>query len=204
MVVQDGLRDVSIQQVADCAGVAHRTVYRHFASRQDLIDQLAEWLQERGIERGEAQSPHSVEAIPSLVERNARLFDQDAELRKALVLVTWESGAIADLQHQRTEMFDRVIDPLTGHLNPEHARAVSMLIRYLASSRTWLAFRDEAGLSGAETGPVVGWAIQLMIDALRDPASPQPGELAREETHDDGGDSRDAGSGQGRVRRSPE
>lgn len=185
MVVEDGLRDVSIQQVADRAGVSHRTVYRHFASRQELINQLAEWLHERGLERGEVTIPIDAAEIPAAIEQNARVFDQDADLIKALVLATWESGMVADIQQQRTGAIEQSLAPLTADLAPEHARAVTALIRYLASSRTWLAFRDEFDLTGEESGPVVAWAIQLILDALNNPTTPDPGAVVREETHDD-------------------
>src|SRR5262249_62319829 len=44
LVLDEGVHDVSIQQVADVAGVSHRTVYRYFSSREELLDGLAEWL----------------------------------------------------------------------------------------------------------------------------------------------------------------
>lgn len=185
MVVDEGLRDVSIQQVADRAGVTHRTIYRHFSSRQALIDHLAEWLRERGAERGEVSTPCTASEIPAAVVTNARLFDQDADLIKALVLATWESGMVSELQQQRTDAFERVMAPLTEHLDPADARTVSAIIRYLASSRTWLAFREEYGLTGEESGPVVAWVIQLMLDALRGSANHGPVSAGSKEAHDD-------------------
>lgn len=187
MVVDDGLRDVSIQQVADRAGITHRTVYRHFATRQDLIDQLAVWLRERGRSLGEVAVPEYADDIPSAIVRNAQVFDQEADLIKALVLVTWESGTVTQLQNQRTEAFEQALKPLTTHLSDDQARAVTALIRYLASSRTWLAMREEFGLTGEQSAPVVAWAVQMMLDALRDSAIPGVGAAmaGREDTHDD-------------------
>ncbi len=184
MAVEDGLRDVSIQQVADRAGIAHRTVYRHFSNRQALIDELAEWLTERGIERGQMQSIETLDALPDAIITNALAFDRDAELMKALVLVTWEAGQISDSQKRRTEATKQALAPLTAELEPDHAAAVSSLIRYLFSSRTWLVMREEFGLSGEQSGPVIAWTIQLMLDALRDPSAPRPITVGREDTHD--------------------
>lgn len=180
MAVEDGPRDVSIQQVADRAGIAHRTFYRHFPNRQALIDELAEWLVERGIERGQMQSIDTIEELPEAVVANAVAFDRDAEMIKALVLITWESGQMSDIQQRRTDETHDALAPLTADLSPDHARAVSSLIRYLYSSRTWLAMREEFGLSGAQSGPVIAWAIQLMLDALHDPSAPRPSSAGRE------------------------
>lgn len=175
MVVEDGLQDVSIQQVADRAGITHRTVYRHFATRQDLINQLAVWLHERGRILGEVAVPEHADDIPAAIIRNAQVFDQEADLIKALVLVTWEAGTVSELQNQRTDAFEKALKPLTGHLREDQTRAVVALIRYLASSRTWLTMRDEFGLTGEQSAPVVAWAIQMMLDALRDSATPTTG-----------------------------
>jgi AcrR family transcriptional regulator len=180
MSVEEGVRDVSIQQVADRAGIAHRTVYRHFPNRQALIDELAEWLFERGIEHGQVQEIDSLDELAEAIIINARTFDQDAEMMKALVLATWESGQIADGQRQRTEDLNEALEPLTADLDPAHARAVQALIRYLISSRTWLVMREEFGLTGEHSGPVIAWVIQLMLDALRDPSAPRPGDAGSE------------------------
>jgi AcrR family transcriptional regulator len=187
MVVNDGLRDVSIQQVADRAGITHRTIYRHFATRQELIDQLAVWLNERGRSLGEVAVPAHAEDIPAAIIQNARVFDQEADLIKALVLVTWESGMISRLQAQRTDEFEKALAPLTAHLGEDQARAVVALIRYLASSRTWLTIREEFDLTGEQSAPVVAWAVQMMLDALRDQARPGigPAFAASEDTRDD-------------------
>lgn len=174
LVVDEGIHEVSIQKIADRAGVTHRTVYRHFSSRQDLLDELARWLDERGAEQGQVQVPDSPDDIPSAVALNARLFDQDADLIKALVVATWYANTPADAQIRRTDAIERTVAPLTTHLDPEDARAVVAMIRYLASSRTWLALREEFGLTGEESGPVVAWVIELLLDALRDPANPGP------------------------------
>jgi AcrR family transcriptional regulator len=184
MVVDDGVHDVSIQQVADRAGITHRTVYRHFASRQELIEELARWLDRRLAERGGIIVPVTIDQFPSAIAHNSRLFDEDAELVAALAIVTWGVRQPTISQQRRTESIANAMAPVTTHLNPAHATAVAAVARYLASSRTWLTFREEFGLTGAEAGPVIAWVVQTMIDALRDPANPGPGGARREETHD--------------------
>lgn len=185
MAVDEGLRDVSIQQVADRAGVAHRTVYRHFPNRQTLVDELGDWLVERGLERGQITIPAEIDNLPDAIIANARAFDRDAEMMKALVLVTWESGQLSDSQQRRTEDTRELLDPLISDLDPEHARAVVSLIRYLISSRTWLVMREEFGLTGEQSGPVIAWTVQLMLEALRNPSGPRPTGAGREEVDDD-------------------
>ena len=180
MAVEDGPRDISIQAVADRAGVSHRTFYRHFPNRQALIDELAEWLVDRGIDRGQMESIDTIDQLPAAIIANALAFDRDAEMIKALVLVTWESGQMSDIQQRRTDETHEALAPLMTDLSPEQARAVSSLIRYLFSSRTWLAMREEFGLTGEQSGPAIAWAVRLMLDALRDPLAPRPEWMGRE------------------------
>jgi AcrR family transcriptional regulator len=185
MVVDDGVRDVSIQQVADRAGISHRTVYRHFASRQELIDELAVWLSEKEAESEESDVMIPLDELPSAIERTSRWFEQVPDLMKAYVLVTWESNALTALQHQRTQMFYELLAPATQHLDDDERQAVLALVRYLASSQTWLTLREEFGVLGDRSGPVVGWAVELLLDALRRGAHPVPGGVLRKESHDD-------------------
>jgi AcrR family transcriptional regulator len=184
MVVEDGLHDVSIQQVADRAGITHRTVYRHFANRQELIEELANWLDHRLAEQGGILIPFTADQMPRAIEHNSRLFDEDAELVAALAKVTWGVRQATTSQQHRTESLAEALAPLTAHLDPVHARGIAAVVRYLMSSRTWLAFREEFGLTGKESGPVVAWVIRTLLDALRDPANPGPGGKRGEETHD--------------------
>jgi AcrR family transcriptional regulator len=170
MVVDEGIETVSIQRVADRAGLAHRTVYRHFSSRQELIDQLAEWLDQRLLERGGIYHLDSIDDLPCAVAKNARLFDDEADLVKALVLATWSGSGPAAAQQQRTRDFAKFVSSVTVDLNPTEAAVFAAIVRYLASSRTWFALREESGLTGAESGPVLAWAIQTLLDALRDPS----------------------------------
>src|SRR5215475_1183106 len=44
LVLDEGVHDFSIQQVADIAGVSHRTVYRYFSTQEKLLDNLTAWL----------------------------------------------------------------------------------------------------------------------------------------------------------------
>ncbi len=185
MIVEDGVRDVSIQQVADRAGIAHRTVYRHFSTRQDLVEELAEWLADRDPESGNVTNVHDVDDIPAAVIESARSFDRRADLITALVIATWESGTVSRIQQQRTEELEKLLSPFTAHLEPDQARCLIALLRYIGSSRFWYLLREEHGLTGDVSGPVVAWVFQVLLDALRDPADPGPGGVGRKDQNDD-------------------
>ena len=70
--VADAIRergiDFSVQDVADRAGITHRTVYRHFDGRDALInavgDRFERWLAEEGV-----AEPETLDELPQHVER---------------------------------------------------------------------------------------------------------------------------------------
>jgi hypothetical protein len=54
------------------------------------------------------------------------------------------------------------------------------LLRVLGSSQAWLRMREEFGVPGAEAGPLVRWAVDTLVAAVRagelpeiDAASPE-------------------------------
>ena len=48
----------------------------------------------------------------------------------------------------------------------EHVRLAGVL-RCLGSMQTWLRMREEFGVPGKESGPVVAWAIDTLIREIR-------------------------------------
>lgn len=167
MVVEDGLHDVSIQQVANRVGVSHRTVYRHFKNRQDLVDQLSDWLDQRGADKGVVDFPAAATDLARAIEFNFHLLDEDADFNRALAIVTWGPGGTrARGQDRRTAELAQYLAPLTRHLSPTEAKATVALFRYVISSQAWLAFRDQFGLTGKDAGPTLAWAIRTLLAAL--------------------------------------
>lgn len=59
-------RGLTVQAVADRAGVARRTVYRHFPSENDLRAHLAQWLRDRAGVRYEGAD---FDALPEIAVR---------------------------------------------------------------------------------------------------------------------------------------
>src|SRR5215472_1572236 len=81
LVVERPLADFSLQDVADRAGVSLRTVYRHFASREALLEALLPWVAQQISTTGGFQFPVTADDIADQVtakfialEKYARLF----------------------------------------------------------------------------------------------------------------------------------
>src|SRR5262245_18704909 len=140
LVLDEGVHDFSIQQVADMAGVSHRTVYRYFSTREELLAGLAVWLASRMPKDLDAYRP---DEFADAIRDSHAVFAQQADRVRALAVLA--AGTRIRLRHrgQRTRTVQRVIAAFTGHLAEEVARAVAVIIREFAGSHMWAHLTDE-------------------------------------------------------------
>src|SRR5262245_23129461 len=164
LVLDEGVHDFSIQQVADIAGVSHRTVYRYFSTREDLLDGLAAWLASQMPRDLDSYRP---EEFADAIRDSHGVFAQQADRVRALAVL--EAGARIRLRHrsQRTRTVQRAMAAFTGHLEEEAARAVAVLIRELAGSHMWTHLRDEYGIDQQQVTQVVVWAVSTLVESLK-------------------------------------
>ena len=59
-------------------------------------------------------------------------------------------------------------------LSERDVRRVAGLLRVLGSVQTWLRMREEYGLDGAQSGPLVIWAIGVLAREIRAGHLPGP------------------------------
>src|SRR5262245_40296792 len=164
LVLDEGVHDVSIQHVADVAGVSHRTVYRYFTSREELLDGLAEWL---GSQMPKGLDSYRPEEFVDAIRDTHAVFAQQADRVRALAVLA--AGARIRLPHRKrhTRTVRRAMTAFTGHLQEEDARAVAVIIRELAGSHMWSHLTDEYGMDEQQVTRVVVWAVKTLVEALK-------------------------------------
>ena len=79
-VWEERLTDFSVPKVAKRAGVSTRTVYRHFPTRDDLLDAVGARLIDR------APHPAPPESFDEMPAYTGRLFDWFAKNRRAVIV----------------------------------------------------------------------------------------------------------------------
>jgi AcrR family transcriptional regulator len=174
LVLDEGIYDFSIQQVADVAGVSHRTVYRYFSNREELLDGLAEWL-ERQMPKG--LDSYQPEEIAEAIGDSHAVFAQQPDRVNALALMARAGKVRLKQRKQHTRTVQRMMTTVTGHLEEEDAHAVAVLIRALAGSDMWCRLTSEYGMEGQQVTRVVVWAVTTLVDALK--AGKGPGDDAQ-------------------------
>ena len=166
LVVELGTDELSMQQVADRAGVAKRTLYRHFPDRASMVIALTEQLISDFGQDAE-QSLETVEDLGPLVSTVFRQFDATETKSRALVLLASDPRHPPNDTRQRSDRWRDLIAASFPDLTQRQHRQLVGLLRVLASSQSWLRLRDEFEIPGHESGELVSFAMEAILDHVR-------------------------------------
>jgi AcrR family transcriptional regulator len=173
--------DITTREIAERSGVSQPTIYRHFPDRTALLRGISTRVGELIGERW--WSSPTAETVDDVGPRFEALFvvsDEFAvEVRAEALLNADPRWYSPETQRHSAELLDLVADAFPDLDGRRHAQ-VAGLLRCLGSSQSWLRMREEFGVPGVESGPLLRWAIDTLIAAVRngelpeiDPA-PQP------------------------------
>lgn len=161
IVAHDGVAELAVQQVADRAGVTHRTVYRHFPDRQALLDALGAWVRER---LSHELDEHAVGNASQLLDRVPWVFTSFDALGApavAMARLAVATGSATPQHRDRSALFDELLAPhLESFDDPE---AVFAVLRHLLSALTWWVLGDEFGLDGERAGQAVATVMRAVL-----------------------------------------
>lgn len=162
-----GLHDFSVQDVADRAEVSHRTVYRHFPSRNALLDALAGRLDDLFREREVSTLPTLAEEIAPQLRSAFELFGRHRRLVRAVAVGALGAGIQPGTRQARDRAFVEAVEEAAEGLPEEEARRAGAVIRYLANSLAWVVLTDQLGLEEEEAAEAVVWAVETLLADLR-------------------------------------
>jgi AcrR family transcriptional regulator len=159
------LSEITVPDVARSAGVSVRTVYRHFASREDLIREAAEWISAHLF--GASLMPETVAELAADYRENLVAFDEHPMLVRAMAVSRAGNSVRSARRERRLESLGRALGEVTDNLSQEERRQAEALFGYLVNMLAWVTMRDEYGLSGAQIATAMDWALGTLIDDLR-------------------------------------
>lgn len=157
------LADFSIPAVADEAGVAVATVYRHFKTKPELVDELfrhyAEQISSSVVFPGTPMTPARPEDLYStyraVFERQASL---DPTLQAAFLTQLADDARRAH-REERIRTAEAWLEAITSEMSAEDRRRLVELNVVLSSSATRRSFEVLLGASPDRAADVVAWAI---------------------------------------------
>ncbi|MFO1038043.1 MAG: helix-turn-helix domain-containing protein [Geminicoccaceae bacterium] len=150
--------------LAAAAGVQERTVYRHFPTKDALLDAFWIWINERA----------GFGAFPTtegdLIEQPRSVF-AGFDAIEGIVRASLTSAAGREMRMRRVgerrAAFERSLGEVAVGLPAEDARRLTAAVHVLYSAPAWQVMRDVAGLTGAEAGEAASWAIRTLLAAAR-------------------------------------
>ncbi len=165
----------SIQDVGDRAGLTHRTVYRYFSTRQELMAATAQHLAP-DVAGEHFPEMSTVEEWIDGVGAHFALIEANFEVVRSVVVAVLASDEFPlqgrdtlDRETRHWEVFRRQF----SNLPDDDARRTFATLRHLRSSVSYLFFRLRFGLSPAEATESVRTAASQIVEqaARRDRAA---------------------------------
>ncbi len=160
----DGLDELTFAQVAAEAGVAERTVYRHFRTKNELLEAFWQHVQRRlGLEA-------SVRSWSDYLGSRAATFaemERREPMMRALLSSAQARDARARLKRERQDGIRRVAREAVGDLPEPQFTELCALIHVIGSAPTWQALKDSWGIEGARAGRLAANAIQILADTAK-------------------------------------
>ena len=158
---------LSMQAVADAAGVAHRTVYRHFKSRGELINAVGQHLDERfRRESGfDVEGPRTFEEYLASVEHMLTMGAAQAHVLRPLLIAALSMG---EWRTDRDERIWRLFRQAYPHLDEQQARADFAVLRHILTAHSTILIGERFGIDLPSLIPAVERATRALADAIAD------------------------------------
>jgi AcrR family transcriptional regulator len=163
-VMAGGIASVSIPAVAREAGVSVPTVYRHFATKRELMAALHPHVMRRaGFD--EVVPPRSIDELRDGVRSLFERLDAADDLAWAAMASPASEEVRAIHAPRRLEVGRRIADSIEPTLAKADRERIARLLVVLISSSSLRVWRDHLGGSVEQAADDIDWAIRAAIAA---------------------------------------
>ena len=155
--------EFTLDAIAATAGIERRTVFRHFATKEALLEAFWGWINHR-------LAPRTLpDSLPDLVdaprETFARFDEHEGVIRASLHTSAGRAMRLASVAARR-KAFRTALAAATAGASRTDRRRLEAVAHALYSAAAWEAMRDYAGVTGAEAGDAASWALSILTEAV--------------------------------------
>ncbi len=181
LVVAGGSSSVTMAAVAERAGVAERTVYRHFSNGRALLDGLSAQASAVMRELGaEGLAGLSLDEAIDRAEDLYRGFEAAGAPIKAAIIASLFEGYRSPGQGQRVDHIRAALHAELPHLGDAALAEIVVLVRFQLGGWAWYLLTEREGLTTEQAARLSARAVRALVADLRrnsagSPAQESPG-----------------------------
>lgn len=161
---QGGAEEITFRAVAASAGVTEMTVYRHFPTREDLLQGLWRRMNAR---MGDVGMPETEAELLNQHDALFNGFDRIAPQIVAAITTPQGREMRAALNKKRRKAFVGIVEEAAPHLSASGKTQAAAVLQLLHSAYAWDSLREQWGMTGKGAAKTTRWAIELILDQLR-------------------------------------
>lgn len=166
MLVSDGIAGLTLPRLAKAASVSAPTVYRYFATLDDLLRALLEWIRPQLGQTRDRLLQGPPEQIAALPGENFPRFETHAPLLTALM----DSPLFNKVRHasigKRRELAAALLREAAPGWRRRDLEAAAGAIYVLSAPQTWRWLRETWEIDTRDAARAATWAIGTLIKAL--------------------------------------
>ncbi len=134
-----------------------------------MCEGVIEWSEQnqKGAEQGRGTLPTTPEGLLEIIPVMFEEMESERAMIQSLVLLNLSTGFRATAARDRDRQIETIVRELAPSLPEKERRESVVLIRYLASSLSWMSLTTQFDRSPREAAAIVVHGIQLALQDLK-------------------------------------
>ncbi len=166
VVLDEGVHAFTVPNVARRAAITDRTVYRHFATREAILEGLSDLLESPGESFDARAVLRDTASFSQAVRKAYDEFEKHRDVSRAVVLTSLALRHRLPVRQHRSDEFLVAVRERFPALSPDLQRRAAHLLRSLVGSRQWYVLTEEQGLASSDALETVLWAVTTLFADL--------------------------------------